>query len=121
LRVDPLTAGPPERTCETLLLTMITGLSFKDSRNEKSNHPGASTKRRFLPGDDQDGMHIDAGISGFLMTRQDYKYNDPFLGALPFISVGNSRFSINATYVPKIVPKMVAFVYFQATIKMAEF
>lgn len=37
------------------------------------------------------------------------------------LSVGNSRFAINLTYVPKIDPKMVAFVYFQATIKIAEF
>ena len=55
------------------------------------------------------------------MTRQDYKNNNPFLGALPFISVGNSRFAVNIIYVPEIVPKMVAFVYFQATFKLAEF
>jgi hypothetical protein len=66
-------------------------------------------------------MHIDAGFFAFVMTRQDYKNNAPFLGALPFISIGNNRFSVNVTYVPEVVPKMVAFVYFQATIKVAEF
>jgi len=66
-------------------------------------------------------MHLDAGIIGFVMTRRDYKINDPFLGAVPFISLGNSLIALNITYVPKIVPKMVAFVYFQATFKLAEF
>jgi len=81
----------------------------------------AVAKRRFLLGDDPEGLHVDAGVIGFVMTRQDYKNNDPFLGALPFISVGNSRFAVNITYVPEIVPKMVAFVYFQATFRIAEF
>ncbi len=75
----------------------------------------------FLLGDDPEGLHVDAGVIGFVMTRQDYKNNDPFLGALPFISVGNSRVAVNIIYVPEIVPKMVAFVYFQATFKLAEF
>ena len=66
-------------------------------------------------------MHIDTGVIAFVMTRQDYNNNDPFPGVLPFLSVGNSRFAINLTDVPKIDPKMVAFVYFQATIKIAEF
>jgi hypothetical protein len=102
-------------------IPLITGLTFKDSLKRTSNYLGGGTKRRFLLGDDPDGMHIDAGVFAFVMTRQDYKNNDPFIGALPFISVGNSRFSVNVTYVPKIVPKMIAFVYFQATIKVAEF
>ncbi len=66
-------------------------------------------------------MHVDAGVIGFVMTRQDYNNNDPFLGALPFISVGNNRFAVNITYVPEIVPKMVAFLYFQATLRIADF
>jgi hypothetical protein len=102
-------------------IPFITGLAFKDSLKNTSKYLGGGTKRRFLLGDDPEGMHIDAGVFAFVMTRQDYKNNDPFVGALPFISVGNSRFSVNATYVPKIDPKMIAFVYFQATIKVAEF
>lgn len=102
-------------------IPLITGASFKDSLENTSNYLGAGTKRRFLLGDDPEGMHLDAGIIGFVMTRQDYKNNDPFLGAVPFISLGNSRIALNITYVPKIVPKMVAFVYFQATFKIAEF
>jgi len=102
-------------------IPLITGLVFKDSLKRTSKYLGGGAKRRFLLGNNPDGMHLDAGIFAFVMTRQDYKNNDPFVGALPFISVGNSRFAVNITYVPKIVPKMVAFVYFQLTIKIAEF
>jgi len=102
-------------------IPLITGLTFKDSLDKTSNYLGGGAKRRFLLTDNRDGMHIDAGVFGFVMTRQDYKNNAPFVGALPFISVGNSSFAINVTYVPKIVPKMIAFVYLQATFKIAEF
>ena len=61
------------------------------------------------------------GIIEFVMTLHDYKNNDLFPGALAFISLGNRRFAINITYVPKIVPKMVVFVYFPATFKIAVF
>lgn len=102
-------------------IPVVTGLVYIDSLERTSKYLGGGAKRRFLLSDDRDGMHIDAGAFAFVMTRQDYKNNDPFIGALPFISVGNSRFSINVTYVPKIVPKMIAFVYFQLTVKIAEF
>jgi len=102
-------------------IPLITGASFKDSLENTSNYLGGGIKRRFLLGDDPEGMHLDAGIIGFVMTRRDYKNNDPFLGALPFISLGNNRIALNITYVPKIVPKMLAFVYFLATFKIAEF
>ena len=102
-------------------IPLVTGLSFQDSFKETSKYLGGGAKRRFSLSDDPDGLHLDAGVFGFVMTRQDYKNNEPFIGALPFISIGNSRFSVNVTYVPNIAPKMVAFVYFQAIIKIAEF
>ena len=102
-------------------IPLITGASFKDSLDNTSNYLGGGSKRRFLLGDDPEGMHVDAGVIAFLMTRHDYKNNDPFLGILPFLSIGNNRFAINLTYVPEIVPKMIAFLYFQATKKIAVF
>ncbi len=102
-------------------IPLVTGLVFKDSLKNTSKYIGGGTKRRFRLTDDPDGMHIDTGVFAFLMTRKDYRDNEPFVGALPFISVGNSRFAVNMTYVPKIVPKMIAFVYIQATFKIAEF
>jgi hypothetical protein len=44
-----------------------------------------------------------------------------FLGALPFVSVGNHFFAVNATYIPQVTPKTSALVYFQLMFKLAEF
>lgn len=102
-------------------IPLITGSSFKDSNKQVSNYLGGGTKRRFLFGSDPDGMHVDVGVVGFLMTRKDFKNGNPFFGALPFISVGNTRVAVNATYIPKVTPKSVPLLYFQLMIKMAEF
>ncbi len=102
-------------------IPLITGASFKDSNSQTSNYLGGGTKRRFRFGSDPKGFHIDAGIFGFVMTRHDYKNNDPFLAALPFVSLGFEWVAINVTYVPKMKPKMVSFVYIQATVKLLEF
>jgi len=102
-------------------IPLITGVSFSDSNNQTSNYLGGGVKRRFHLSNDPKGFHFDAGIIGFVMTRHDYKNNDPFLAALPFVSIGFEWVAINITYVPKIKPKMVAFMYFQATVKLAEF
>ncbi len=102
-------------------IPLITGASFKDSNSQTSNYFGGGTKRRFRFSQDPKGFHIDAGIMAFIMTRYDYKNNDPFIAALPFASFGFEWFAINVTYVPKMKPKMVSFVYFQATVKLLEF
>ena len=52
-------------------IPLITGASFKDSLENTSNYLGGGTKRRFLLGADPDGMHIDAGVIAFVITRQD--------------------------------------------------
>jgi hypothetical protein len=102
-------------------IPLITGASFKDSNDQTSNYLGGGTKRRFRFSQDPKGFHVDAGIFAFLMTRHDYKNNDPFIAALPFVSFGFEWFAINVTYVPKMKPKMVAFVYIQASVKLLEF
>lgn len=102
-------------------IPLITGASFLDSNSQTSNYLGAGTKRRFRLSSDPKSFHFDAGILAFVMTRYDYKNNDPFVAALPFISFGFEWISINVTYVPKMQPKMVAFTYFQASFKLLEF
>jgi hypothetical protein len=102
-------------------IPLITGSTFKDSNEQTSNYLGGGAKYRFLLGKDKKGLHIDAGAVGFVMTRKDRNDNEPFLGALPFVSVGNHFFAVNATYIPQVTPKTSALVYFQLMFKLAEF
>ena len=95
----------------------INGGFFKDSNSNRSNYLGAGMKRRFLLTDE---WHIDGGLTAFVMTRKGFRNNDPFLGALPFVSVGTKKFAINATYIPSISPKFVAVVFVQASFKLFE-
>lgn len=98
----------------------INGGFFKDSLNNNSNYLGGGMKRRFLLSDDKDGWHIDAGLTAFIMTRKNFKKGQPFVGALPYASIGTDRFAINATYIPSVSPKLVSLWFFQASIKVAE-
>ena len=100
-------------------INFISGGFFEDSLSNISTHLGGGSKRRFLLTDDKEGWHIDAGLNAFLMTRKDYRSNKPFFGILPFVSIGTSKYAINATYIPAVSPKFEALWFFQATIKMA--
>ena len=102
-------------------IPLFTGSRFKDSNNQNSNYLGGGIKKRFEISKPDLGMHVDLRIVGFLMTRHDYNNNDPFLGALPFVSMGNDFVAINATYIPSISPKHTSLVYFQLGIKLLEF
>lgn len=93
---------------------------FKDSLSNNSTYLGGGSKRRFLLGEDKDGWHIDAGLTAFIMTRKNYKNNQPFFGALPFVSVGTSQFAINAIYIPAVSPKTEALWFFQASMRLIE-
>jgi hypothetical protein len=102
-------------------IPFYTGASFLDSNDNVSHYLGGGAKRRFLLGRDPDGLHLDAGVVGFLMVRKGYKSGDPFPGALPFISFGNKYLALNVTYVPQVDPKMVEFFYFQGMFRLLEF
>ena len=66
-------------------------------------------------------LHFDAGLVGFLMTREDYLGGDWFPGVLPFMSLGIKQVSVNITYIPKIKPKMVELWFIQLKVPLAEF
>ena len=102
-------------------IPLITGSRFKDSNDQNSNYLGGGTKYRYEFGSAQSNWHVDLGVVAFLMTRKDYNNNDPFLGALPFVSVGNDFVAVNATYIPSISPKHQSLLYFQLGIKLLEF
>lgn len=101
-------------------INFVNGGFFKDSNSNTSKYLGGGTKRRFLLTDNIDGWHVDAGLTAFLMTRKDYKNNQPFFGALPFVSVGTDKFAINATYIPSVSPKFVGLLFIQASFTISE-
>jgi len=86
---------------------------FKDSLNEPSYYAGGGYMRRIMLSRELNYLHVDAGLIGFLMTRKDYKNGQPFLGALPALSVGTKDISVNVTYIPKVHPKMAELWFFQ--------
>ena len=101
-------------------INFANGGYFKDSLSNQSNYLGGGSKRRFLLTDDEDGWRIDAGFTAFVMTRKDFKDNQPFFGALPYLSIGTGKFAINATYIPKASPKLEALIFIQASFQLSE-
>lgn len=71
---------------------------FRDSQNEMSYMAGGGIKRRFRLDSFSDGLFVDVGVIGFLMTRQDVNDNEPFPGLLPAMTVGTRRVALNLTY-----------------------
>ena len=55
------------------------------------------------------------------MIRPDYNDDQPFMGAIPFVSLSNEWGGINATYVPSIEEDALPFWYFQFALKLFEF
>lgn len=101
-------------------INFINGGFLKDSLLNQSNYIGGGSKRRFLLGTDKNGWHIDAGFNAFLMTRRDHKNNQPFFGAVPIVSIGTSKFAINATWIPAVTPKTESLWFFQASIQLSK-
>ena len=90
---------------------------FRDSNKNTSYYAGGGALYRFQ----FDSAHVDLGAIGFVMTRKDYKNNDPFLGVLPALSVGTKNVALNITYVPKVEPKAVPLWFFQLKINLSSF
>lgn len=86
---------------------------FKDSNNQPSYYAGGGYMRRMMLSRKLNYLHLDAGLIGFLMSRQDYKQGEPFVGALPAMSLGTRDVSVNVTYIPKVHPKMAELWFFQ--------
>jgi len=99
----------------------VAGSRFKDSNSQMSNYLGGGYKYRIPLDDAKDGWRIDLSLIAFLMTRKDYKNNDPFFGAIPFVAIGTERVMLNMSYIPKVTPKTVGLFYFQLKFKLMEF
>ena len=75
--------------------------AFRDSTDNMSYMAGGGLHRRLFETEKLAGFYVYAGINAFVMTRDDVNRGKPFPGLLPSISVGNERFGINITYMPK--------------------
>ncbi len=83
-------------------LAMANG--YRDSDDNMAYMAGGGIKRRFGLGPLlAPEWHVDLGVIGFLMTREDVDDNRRFPGALPVVSVGNGQIAVNMTYVPTSV------------------
>ena len=102
-------------------IPFVTASEFLDSNRNPSYYAGGGIVRRFVISEEFDNLHFDAGIVAFLMTRKYFRNNKPFPGALPVLSVGTEHVSVNATYIPKVDPKMVQLLFFQLKFKLLEF
>lgn len=74
---------------------------FRDSNNEMSYMAGGSVHRRLVESPRLGGFYLDAGITAFLMTREDVNAGRPFPGVLPSIAIGNRYAGFNLAYMPE--------------------
>lgn len=75
---------------------------FLDSNDAMSYMAGAGLHRRLIDTDRLAGFHFDAGLTAFVMTREDVNGNKPFPGILPSLTIGNRYAGFNLTYLPKV-------------------
>ena len=88
-----------EQTSAWKKVVMANG--FRDSTDNMSYMAGAGLHRRLYETDKLAGFYVYAGLNAFLMTREDTGGGDPFPGILPSVSVGNDKFGVNLTYLPR--------------------
>jgi len=78
---------------------MVNG--FRDSSDAMSYMAGGGLHRRLLATKRFANFYIDAGVTAFVMTREDVNDNRPFPGVLPSLSLGNRYAGFNMTYLPR--------------------
>ena len=91
----------------------ITLSSFKDSFDNTSNYLGAGMQRRYFLNKLNIKSHVDIGIMAFARTRKNYDDGKPFLGAIPFVSIGNEDFAVNMTFIPELSFNESPLMFFQ--------
>ena len=62
---------------------------------------GAGLHRRLYETERLSGFYISAGLTAFVMTRDDVDGSRPFPGILPSVSIGNEKVGFNLTYLPR--------------------
>ena len=99
-------------------IPFVAASEFKDSHSNPSRYLGGGVKYRYHFDADPDGWYSDLGMIAFLMTRHDWKNNNPFFGALPFATLGYGPVALNFTYIPRVTPKSVPLFYIQAKVRI---
>ena len=94
---------------------------FSDSYEKPSYYIGGGVFHRYKLPSQLLGLHFDAGLTGFMMTKADINDNEPFPGVLPIISIGNNMAALNITYVPKITDEGTDLWFMQLKLKLAKF
>ena len=74
---------------------------FRDSTDSMSYMAGVGLHRRLVQAERLGGFYLDAGLTAFIMTRDDVNDSKPFPGILPSVSFGNRYAGFNLTYLPK--------------------
>lgn len=93
---------------------LLTGSVFTDSVKAPSGYLGGGKFYRVFVGK----THADLGAMAFAMKREDMHGGKPFLGALPFVSIGGQRLAVNLAYVPAFGENTVTTIFMQLKIKM---
>lgn len=79
----------------------VTANSFKDSFANTSNYIGGGYQWRRQLSSISTKAFADVGIVGFAMTRKNYRNGKPFVGALPFVTLGYQQTSVNFAFIPR--------------------
>lgn len=99
----------------------VTVNSFKDSYNNTSNYIGGGYQWRHQLPAISSKLFTDVGLMGFVMTRKDYRDGRPFVGALPFVSIGYDKMAINLAYVPNMNFNETSLVFVQFMFQLDSF
>lgn len=86
---------------------LVLGNGFRDSGNHVSYMLGGGVKRRFWLQTGGNGLYLDLGLVGFMMSRRDVNGSRPFPGVLPAVTVGTRRVALNVTYMPEVAVSKV--------------
>ena len=81
--------------------TTVMANGFRDSTDTMSYMAGGGLHRRLFETDRLSGFYVSAGLSAFMMTREDVNDSKPFPGILPSVSIGNDKVGFNLTYLPR--------------------
>jgi Antimicrobial peptide resistance and lipid A acylation protein PagP len=101
-------------------IPFVTTSWFIDSNKNPSYYAGGGIAKRFDFGPAKYELHADIGLVGFVMLREGFRGDMPFIGALPVAALGAGRVAMNVTYIPRTDPKGVPIYFLQIKIGLGK-